>query len=139
MKISRESSDRPANNEDGIATIDHQRHHQWRHQATLGVVHVEFVAQVGLGLLATIAVNVALGHKALFGTAEMLHEIFDNDARFGEHQWLCLAAALNGDDRRLAQGVDFLQFRGRQSVAAALERFQMIRNLQLLEEPEDAL
>lgn len=89
--------------------------------------------------LALVALEVASGDKRRTSLAEVIDEILNDRARLGQHHGLGSIGGLDGDDGRLAQWVHFLQLGGRKLVGAALESLEFIFQLQLLQQPENAV
>lgn len=123
-------------------TVVDESHHQERHQTTLGVVHEIPVAHPFLALSTDLALAtglIALGHQGGIPLAEVIAQILDDGARLGQDHGLVGARGLDFDDGRLAQGVDLLELGGRKLVGATLENLQLILQLELFQQPQDAV
>lgn len=123
-----------------VLTICHQLEHQKRHQAALGVVHVVPVAQPLLGLAADqsiLALGIASRNELV--PAIVVAEVLNNQTGFRNDNRLGDAGTLDRDDWGFSKGVDFSEFFGREHVLAALVGLDLVRYIELLEEPEDAL
>ena len=71
--------------EDDKLTIEEERHHQIRHQAPLGIMHVIPIPQPGLRLSSNLSF---FAFGILFRSqsrCEMLNEVLRNEARLGEY------------------------------------------------------
>lgn len=101
------------------------------------------MAEVGLGLAADgvfLALLPALGDEAL-ALGEVRAEVLGHPAALGQHNGLGIGAGgRDADDGRLAERVHLLELRGRQEgLLVAVEDFDLVVDLELLEEPKDAL
>lgn len=126
-----------------VHTTNNQRHDQVRHQGALGVVQVVLVAKVGLSLAANgvlLALLPALGDEAL-ALGVMGAEVFGHPAALGQDNGLGIGAGgRDADDGRLAERVHLLELgRREEGLLVAVEDFDLVVDLELLEEPEDAL
>jgi hypothetical protein len=59
----------------------------------------------------------------------VVDEIFHNRARLGQHQRLCGARCLDGDQRRFTKWMNLLQLRRSELVGAAFESLELIFQL----------
>ena len=69
---------------------------------------------------------------------EVVDEVLDDEAGFGEDEGLGSRGGFDAHEGGFAQRVDLLQLRGREH-GLALVGFEGVGQLQLFEEPEDAL
>ena len=71
--------------------------------------------------------------------AIMIDQVLDDQAGLGDHERLLQIRARDADDGRFAQRVDLLEFWVGQHFGGALVGFQVVGDVQLFQEPEDAL
>jgi hypothetical protein len=69
----------------------------------------------------------------------VLGEVLHDKGCLGEYNWLAASRGFDGDDRRLAEGVDLGQLGRSQLVLVAMIDLQFIRDLEQFEQKEDAL
>lgn len=120
-------------------TIQQQPNHQIRHHAPLGIMHEIPVPDPGLRLPAHPAFGGALRvprRREL--RSEILDQVFDDRARFGEDQGLWGVRGLDAQDGEFAQRVHVLEGAGRETVFA-LVGFEGVGEVEVFEEEEDAL
>ena len=97
-----------------------------------------FVGQPGIGLAgdrALAALTVPPGDQ---GRAKVLGQVLDYQPGLSQHQ-LLLARHFDRDDRRPAERMDLLQGRVSQQALVTLEPLQFVGELELLQQPQDAL
>lgn len=124
----------------GKHTIHDQLEHQKRHQRALRIVHEIPIPHPLLALgadLVLLALRVALGDQ--LAAIEVIAQVLGDGAGLGQHQRLVGVLGLDGDDGRLAKGVDLLELWGCEHIRAALECLQLVGDAEFFEEPEDAL
>lgn len=120
-------------------TVQQQPNHQIRHHAPLGIMHEIPVPDPGLRLPAHPAFGGALRvprRREL--RSEILDQVFDDRARFGEDQGLWGVRGLDAQDGEFAQRVHVLEGAGRETVFA-LVGFEGVGEVEVFEEEEDAL
>lgn len=121
-------------------TVKHQPDHQIRHQASFGVMHEIPVPEPGLRLLSQTAFFLAsfLVPRRRELRSEMLDQVFDDQARFGEDQGLWGFGGLDAQDGDLSERVHVFEGRGREAFFAVVG-FEGIGEVEVFEEEEDAL
>lgn len=121
---------------------DNKAQDQVRHQAALSVMHVVAVAHPGLGLAANLALHTvppALGLEVL-ALAVVVDKVLGHGAGLGNDNGLCIGAGgQHADDGRLTERVNLFELRGRKTGLCAVEDFEVVRDTELLEEPDDTL
>lgn len=99
-------------------TAHYQGDHQKGHQAPLGVMHVIPVPHPRLRLRAHRALRAAprpVPRRREPGP-EVVDEVFDDEARLGQHQRRRARGGRDGHEGRFAEGVHVLQLGGRELV-----------------------
>lgn len=104
-------------------------------------MHVEAVPQPLLRLatnLALKAITVASRHEVL---SEVITQVLEDRSALCKHNWLGEGWSGDGNDRRLAQRVDFLELRRRELVRLTLVDFHGVGGGfgAFFEKPDDAL
>lgn len=89
-------------------TTQQQPHHQIRHQTPLGIMHIIPIPHPRLRLPAHLPFLPTLVPRRREPRPEMVNEVLDDEARFGEHEgrggW-----GRDGDEGGLAERVDLLE------------------------------
>ena len=72
--------------------------------------------------------------------SEMLDQVLDDDRALGDDRGLAGTCGLDADDRGLSEWVDLFQLRRcEHGLRVAMEDFELVGELQLFEQPENAL
>lgn len=103
-------------------------------------MHVVPVPDPLIGLssnLIPLTLGVAFRNESV--TVKVVAEVFRDEAGLGQDEWLLGVGTLDADNGGFAQGMGFLELLGSQHVGSSLVGLEFIVDLELLEEPEDAL
>ena len=125
----------------GLHTGEDEIENHGEHEAALDVVQEVLVPHPCLGLaahLAFLAVLPARRHQGL-ALGEVVAQVLHDEGRLCKHDRLRGTGCRDGDGRGLAERVDLLELGRGQHVLLAMVDLEVVRDLQLLQQPENAL
>lgn len=125
--------------ENETLTAEQDLNQRQRHQAPLRIMHIISIPQPRLGLSADLPFLPLRIPPRDEPPAEVVAQILDDHARLREDQRPRGGWRLDGDDGGFAERVDLLELRRSEVVLPELVDLEVVGQVQLLEQPEDAL